>query len=370
MKPAPFLTAALASAMILSTGLAFGQAATGSLDNFDCVNDTGEEAEGFEIDIEDISPADLTREFPSNFGGQEYVNRFGIPTVTAGTAPDGHKMVSIVWAANWTGTKWAAKFGSYVYGGVAEGDGVAYVAHPIATQGDSCWLLGQGAKYTTSGCDHFGLSFAPGVALGRQSYHWLVPDPANPGHLMQAAWQSSGGPLPPSPQLVYVAPAPGQPPVVHAVAEAADPPEVPEPQWGEPKWVKTYTSYSNSPALLDQLQKNLIPLKNAKGVTVTIGWALLQLAPPNEVEKAEVDDNAVAPNKASFVRRYEYYAYNGARDPETNEALCAAVDNNGNTDCGGGPHSYTYVDPITGKTKTASEKGKFLGAHMEAFNVH
>jgi len=209
-----FLSGALSTAMILSTGLAFGQAATGSLDNFDCVNDTGETAEGFEIDIEDIAPGDLTREFPSNFGGQEYVNRFGIPTVAAGVAADGHRMVSIVWAAAWDSAlgKWTAKFGSYVYNGVPERDGVVYVAKPVSTQGDSCWLLGQGAGYATSGCDHFGLSFAPGVAIGRQTYHWLVPDPANPGHLTQATWTSKSGPLPPAPVQVYLAAAQaGQP---------------------------------------------------------------------------------------------------------------------------------------------------------------
>src|SRR5262245_21635546 len=37
----------------------------GSYDNFDCFNDTGQTAEGFEIDIQDVSPSDLTREFPS-----------------------------------------------------------------------------------------------------------------------------------------------------------------------------------------------------------------------------------------------------------------------------------------------------------------
>lgn len=365
MRPAPFLTAALASAMIFSTGLAFGQAATGSLDNFDCVNDTGETAEGFEIDIEDINPADLTREFPSNFSGSEYVNRFGIPTVTAGIAADGHKMVSIVWAATWTGSKWAAKFGSYVYNGVPEGDGVAYVARPVATQGDSCWLLGQGANYATSGCDHYGLSFAPGVVLGKQTYHWLVPDPTNPGHLTQAAWTSRNGPLPPAPGQAYAGG------VVQAVAEAAPPPEPAEPQWSGPKWAKVYTSFANSPAILDQLQKNRIPLKNANGVTVTVHWAMLQQPPGGQAgEKQDVENDVMPANKAAVVKRYEYYAFTGMLDSETNEAFCGPLDNDGNTDCGKGPHNYTGVDPVSGATTKYLEKGKFLGAHMEAYNIH
>ena len=366
------LAATLATAMMVSTGLAYGQAATGSLDNFDCVNDTGETAEGFEIDIEDIDPVDLTREFPSNFAGQEYVNRFGIPTVSAGVAPDGHKMVSVVWAAIWdpAAQKWAAKFGSYVYNGVTERDGVVYVAKPVATQGDSCWLLGQGAGYATSGCDHFGLSFRPGATIGKQIYHWLVPDPANPGNLKQANWTSLTGPLPPAPVQVYVPPAvPGNPPVIHAVVEAAPPPEAAEPQWGEPKWVKTYTAIVANPQQLDALQKNLIPLKSSKGIKVTSGWSLLQQPPAGGAEKAEVDDDAVPAGMGAVVKRYEYYAFTGARDSETNEAICSVLDANSVNDCGKGPRNYTGPDPVSGVTTKYKEKGKFLGAHMEAYNV-
>ncbi len=63
----------------------------GTFDNFDCFNDTGTEAEGFEIDIEDVncpddtegsSTCDLTRIFPSNFSNTPWVIRYGIPTIT------------------------------------------------------------------------------------------------------------------------------------------------------------------------------------------------------------------------------------------------------------------------------------------------
>ena len=261
MRVQPILAGVATMALIMSGTGAFGQAATGSLDNFDCVNDTGETAEGFEIDIEDIHAVDLVREFPSNFAGQEYVNRFGIPTVSQydNTATGGHIGVKVTWAAAWDGTAWRAKFGSYVYGGVAERDGVAYVLKPAATQGDSCWLLGQGAGYASSGCDHFGLSFAYGVTLGVQRYHWLVPDPANPGHLKQALWTSKSGPIPPAPAMAYVPPAPNVPAMIRAVAEAAPPPEPAEPQWGDARWAKITTAWTKSAALLDQLQKNLVP---------------------------------------------------------------------------------------------------------------
>lgn len=51
----------------------------GSYDNFDCFNDTGQVAEGFEIDIEDVATADLIREFPSNFSTTPWVTRYGLP---------------------------------------------------------------------------------------------------------------------------------------------------------------------------------------------------------------------------------------------------------------------------------------------------
>ena len=83
---APSRRGALLTTAILAIGglglAAHGQV-VGSYDNFDCFNDTGTEAEGFEIDVEDVSPSDLTREFPSNFGSQPWLIRYGLPTVTA-----------------------------------------------------------------------------------------------------------------------------------------------------------------------------------------------------------------------------------------------------------------------------------------------
>jgi hypothetical protein len=55
----------------------------GSHDNFDCFNDTGDTAEGFEVDVENVSPSDLTREFPSNFSSTPWL---GHPV----RASDGH----------------------------------------------------------------------------------------------------------------------------------------------------------------------------------------------------------------------------------------------------------------------------------------
>ena len=379
MKTTKLLLSGLLAASCMAFTPAMGQA-VGSLDNFDTVNDTGETAEGFEIDIEDISPADLTREFPSNFAGMEYVQRFGVPTVTAydNTPSGGHKGVKVTWAATWdaTNNKWVAKWGSYVSAyAPAAGDGVVYVPRPAATQGDSCWLLGQGKGYATSGCDHFGISFAYGVTPGLIKYHWLVPDPANPGTLIQHPWTGMG-PVPPTPVQVVVPPAvPGGAPVIQAVVHAVEAPEVPEvePQWSDAVWVKTYTSVAPKAADLDALQANLVPRRPVKGTPVKITWNLLQRAPVGQpvepAEKEQADNDAVPAGKVALVKRYEYYHYTGVSDPETHEAICAPERPQDNGPCTSGPRIYTYVDPVSGASRKVNEKGKFYGAHMEAFNL-
>jgi len=364
----PKSLAVLAALALSASNLAVAQTvATGSLDNFDCVNDTGQEAEGFEIDVEDVSSADLVREFPSNFLNQEYVNRFGVPSLIDGVAADGHKQVSIVWAATWSGTQWLAKFGSYVYATVPSGNGVAYIAKPTATQGDSCWLLGQGSAYATSGCEHFGLSFRPGSVLGPQTYHWLVPDAVNPGHLVKAVWTGGSGPIPPSPSLALVPPVVvGQAPAIQAVAEADRP--QPGRQYGDARWAKITTAFVNSPADLDNLQKNLIPLKNAIGVPVETRWALLQQVPlGKQGGRHHVENHNIPKGKVAMITRFEYYAFTGVIDPDHGEAICAPVPV-GQDDCQV-PKIYLYTNPISGGVSKIREQGRFLGAHMEAVSL-
>ncbi len=389
IKEKLLLTAAMAFVFVAPTH-AHAQI-TGTIDNFDVVDDTGSDTEGFEIEVDDIHATDLTREFPSNFTGQEYVNRFGIPDVVQfdETATGGKKGVRITWHSNWDGTKWVAKFGSYQYLGTypQEGNAVKFVAKPVATQGDQCWLLGQGTGYATSGCDHFGLSFIFGVTPppAKIFYHWLVPNPAAVGTLMRAPW---GGvpskvpylppfppspPVPPVPMLVYNPPVViGQPPVIHAVAEAAPPenPDPAEPHWGKATWVKTFTSRSKMPANLDALQKNLVQLKGKKGSPVAISWALLQMPPAGQPgEKMEVEDNNLDGGNVAVTHRYEYYEYTGVYDLTTYEAICAPLLNG---DCTNGPKVYNYVDNISGEagpSRKVNEKGRFLGAHMAGFNM-
>jgi len=367
MKPVFFLLVGVAASMPTVPGIT---QIIGSVDNFDCVNDTGETAEGFEMDIEDVSPSDITRAFPSNFSGQEYVQRFGLPTISAydNTASGGKKGVLITWAASWDGSKWAAKWGSYNYLGQSSGDGVKFVANPSKTQGDQCWLLGQGFGYATSGCDHFGFSFLASARPGAIHYHWKIPDPANPGQLINAAWNATGAPIAPAPIQAYVPPPlPGNPAIVHAVAQAPEQPEKPEAQWGEASWLLTYTYTVPAQVDLDQLQANLLLNHSVKGVRVRKNWQLLQKAPlgGEAAEKQEVDDDPVDAAHKALIKRYVYYTYSGRYDPETHEALCAVVPKSPG-DCLR-PFVYDYIDPATGKKTRIKEQGRFMGAHNAEF---
>jgi hypothetical protein len=363
----------------------------GSYDNFDCFNDTGEEAEGFEIDVEDISPSDLTREFPSNFSSTPWVIRYGLPTVTAydytSTPPDsqhpydaGHKGVLITWAATWNGSAWTAQYGAQPFGASTAGNGTLYLAKPTYTNGDSCWYYGLGNAYPTSGCDHFGISFAPGVAPGKLSYHWKIPDTSNPGNLINGANEAS---LPPSPGLALNPPVVGQQPVVHVVAEA---PENPEPQWGPAYWVKVTSLYGKQDAVLDNLQKANV--KNAK-VKKVVTWTFLQRPPAGVVgEKEDAEDDNIPAGNVQVTKQFEYFAFAGVYDSETHEALCDTAygsaadavagtnpigDSCTNTAGNMAPlvRSYWQLNPANDSPDyiKGGNKGKYIGAHINAYNA-
>ena len=406
--PTPRRGLLLATAIIAIGGLglaAHGQV-IGSYDNFDCFNDTGTEAEGFEIDVEDVSPSDLTREFPSNFGSQPWVIRYGLPTVTAydwtsATADpahaydQGHKGVLITWAATLQGGKWVASQGNAVAQGApgAAGNGTPYNPKPTLTSGDSCWWWGLGATYPDSGCDHFGVSFAAGVAPGRLTYHWKIPDPTNTV-LINAPLEAS---IPPSPSLAPVPVAAGAPPVVQAVAQAPDDvggdpyvQQEQEPQFGPAYWLKTTTFYLPNKAVLENLQIHLLnQLKLPKGAKKVITWTLLQRAPAGQAEHEDNEQDNVPGKNVQVTKVNQYYKFNGAYDSETHEVLCgsfyataADAQNGANavaSDCTNSagnlaPYTKGYytIDDGTGAVVYVAKGnlGTYVGAHVNAYNLN
>ncbi len=398
-----YLLAATA-ALLTVPGLARAQM-IGSYDNFDCFNDTGKTAEGFEIDIEDINVADLTREFPSNFSTTPWVIRYGMPTVTAydftTATPDaahsydaGHKGVLVTWAATYQNGGWVAQYGAQPYGTGVAGNGTPYVANPTYTNGDSCWYYGLGNAYPASGCDHFGVSFASGVTPGAMYYHWKIAD-ATGKALVNAALEAS---LPPSPVLTVAPPVPAQPPVVQAVAHAPadygrDPKvkQAAEPVFGDAYWVKITTLYGAQGVLLDNLQKaNVAQNKAAK----TVMWTLMQRPPgvgvnAGKPEREAAENDKIGGKNVQVTKQYEYYKFSGAYDSETHEALCDmfyatqadALAGGGNTvqvscqNANGAdmPYQKNYwtIDPgpMTAINAKKGNLGNYLGAHVNAYNV-
>ena len=269
----------------------------GSLANFDVVNDTGENAHGFEIEIEDIHSSDIT----SIFGAANRwpnMERYGAPTVTEFTTATGGPGVKITYKANYNGT-WSV--------------GTPSGTLPVSPS-DSCWPLGAKAYGPLYPCDHFGVSTT--VNTPKTKYSWLVEVPANPGVLTPVlatvpnpVWTVT--PVPPIGNIP-------QPPKVN-VAIAAPAPQVYE--FGEPRWVKvTATGTLKDVSVEDLVAENAV-IQKAKTQT-QIEWQLLQVDAGNP-GSGQIDLTGVALDQGAkgVVYRFEFHKYTGARDPQTNEAL-------------------------------------------------
>jgi PEP-CTERM motif len=308
----------LLSALAVATPLALFPLAShavviGFLGNFDVINDTGSTAHGFEIELEDLHISDISdtfggegRGFPSGrgFDPNTSVQRYGAPTLTeySNGAVFGTR---VRYMGLWNGSTW-----DY---GTPSGN--------FITPGDNCWT-GGGVGYSASTpCDHFGVGTLRNAS--RTTYSWLL-ETATPGvlsngvvNLPAPAWQV----LPPAP------PAPGQvaaPPVVGVQIRAPEPEN--EAQFGDAIWVKVFTTELEDNVKLEDLVGG-----NAKMelLETEVEWQLLQTDPGNP-EAGQLESGyglPVGPNAASIIRRYEFYKYAGAYNPEDHEALVSSDSN-------------------------------------------
>ena len=300
---------------------AFAQTATiyGALGNFDVVNNTGQDACGFEVELEGVPS--------SAYGGAFTTQRYGFPTVTAYTA------------------------------GAVSGTRVRYesldcslnktVAHPPATGfAGSCYQWNT-ATYANAGCEHFGVYHFGGAT--KISGRWLVADPARPGvnvpHDPPAAIASP---------YYYVQPAVGAnaDPVIVDVVEAPEPPEAPD-RFGNAQWMKVFVRQMPREVTLDELLTDNPLVVPMDATLLESDWQLIQADPPSggaggRNRGRHQGGSSLKPTTRSVVHRYEMYAYNGAVDTVTNEALCA---------------------DILCKVASAGEIGDFISANMTAVNV-
>ncbi|WP_446812230.1 hypothetical protein ACH50O_23450 (plasmid) [Methylomonas sp. 2BW1-5-20] len=288
----------------------------GFLGNFDVINDTGQTAHGFEIDLDGLDPTDITdtfggagRGFPSGrgFDPNTAVERYGSPTI-ASYNHNGVIGTSVTYLGLWDNTNSIWDFGT--------------PSGTFITPGDNCWTGGGLGYGSSTPCDHFGVGTTKNAT--NTHYNWLL-ETNTPGTLTNGSvtlpaptWTVS--PAPP--------PAPGQqpaPPQVIAKIQSPEPdvPEIDgEAQWGDAIWVKVFTTELENDVKLEDLIGGNDAINAAKQHTET-EWQLLQYDPGNPLSAVlESGYGApVGPNAASIIRRYEFYKFGGEYDAKDHHAL-------------------------------------------------
>lgn len=278
-------------------------AVVGALGNFDAANFEGKDAHGMEIQIEGIQPGDLS---PSWCG-----NKYNCPVVVPYATGVYVRYMSPYDAASRTFT-------------------ATTVPHtPGAAFGGTCYM--GLPSYFTAGCDHFGVHMgftAAASSAVTTAYRWMFEDPANPGTLIA----STNNIFVPAPVYTWVPPAiPTNPPVLVAEIHTPPPPPPPPalpPQYGDATWVKVYKTEMNREVALEELV-GTNPIVPQSPLQIESEWTLMQPAPPaapgdnRRRRNRNTNQGGVAVGTRAVLRRYETYAYTGAYDPVTHEAICA-----------------------------------------------
>ena len=337
-------------------GAAASRASTayGSLNNFDCVNDTGVEGHGFEIELDDIHSRDITYTY-------DY-NHYGVPSITEDNTDALHPKVFVRYASakNPDGT-WAAY--------------TAIPAGPIPPT--------QGHEFTNPsinfGGEHFGVGYYG--APTNVKYNWLIDD-LTPSHNL-----IHGPPVyVATPTFTYFPPAGGQPAQVQAAIVPPPPPAPPPLQFGAASWVKEIKTTTHNPNKVD-LSDLVDPdpadadensWANNEPAEVEVEWRILQTEfanpdnPKGELKGAPED---LPGGDETITRRYEFYKYTGPLDAETGEGVADTVGPDGIHGIG----TVTYADhfdPNTGEwvtvtvdTATLVIVGEFFGAQMSGFEA-
>ncbi len=307
---------------LCATALAAHATVYGTLGNFDVVNDTGQEAHGFEVELEGIHIEDVTDTFGGlGRGFPSTVERYGAPTVTA-YANGAVFGVHVRYAATFSAGVWSTGTPSGVY----------------STPGESCWTGGGIGYGPSTPCDHFGVGLRANPS--KSTYSWLVE--TAPGSLSGVAAAVPAANW-------SVSPGAGGAPVVVARIVAPPAGEGPEPQFGEPLWVKVYSTEFEGKVALEDLLGGNAKVERAKQNT-EIEWQLLQSEPGNPAAGALENGGGggVGAGKESVLRRYEFYGYTGAFDPVSHEVQLL--------------HGDHAPDP--------TELGDFVGAQNAALNLN
>ena len=325
--------------------------AYGTLNNFDCVNDTGVEAHGFEIELDDIRCSDISYTY-------DY-NHYGIPEIREDHSDPAHPKVFV---------KYAAKKNP-------DGSWSAYTAVPSGPINPT-----DGHQFTDPsinfGGEHFGVGFNANPSAVK--YNWLIDDGS--GNLVHG---------PPvyiaTPNFAYFPPAGGAPANVVAAIAPPPPPVPPVLRFGEPVWVKsikTTTHNANKVRLQDLVADDPgfpDPWANGEPDEVEVEWKLLQTefgaADGGVNGELEGGPEDLPDGDEVITRRYEFFKYLGPIDGESGEAMASEVAEDGLH--GVGIVTYnSHIDPNTGEwvevevdLSTIIVVGEFFGAQMSGFDV-
>jgi PEP-CTERM motif len=283
----------LAASIALACLSLAAQASTtfGSLANFDAVNDTGETAHGFEIELEGLDKSRISDVFGlnRNFGTPSPgdVERYGIPTISDLLDVHGTVIGSrVTYMATFANGVWSAGTASGVFN----------------TPGESCWAFGN-VGYPNVPCDHFGVSTIGSPT--RTNYTWLV-ESGTPGQLKAASVAIPSVTFTPPPVAGQPVVAVIQPQVVDALV----------PQ-NNAFWVKIVQTTLEDNVDLNELLGGHHAFENAQVAAlndkteVEIEWQVLQPGFVDEVSKA-VNLNG----DPSMVIRYEFFKYLGRFDDD------------------------------------------------------
>jgi hypothetical protein len=314
MKPVirqAILAAALASVASSASALSY----FGSLSNFDVLNDTGSEKEGFEIEIHGVSSSDISYTFGGSY------NRYGTPRIAAfagGVYVRYESAYDDVLQKFLTSTPMAAN---------------------LTPSGHDCYQGGPIGNYLSSGCEHFGVGLTKNATDVK--YRWLDADPANPGQLI-----GSGANIPIAAPVwqVQEPQQAGAPVVVIAQIEA---PEIENNQkFGEAVWAKVVKSKTENPVLLEDLLSD-DEMFDELEVETEFEWKILQAREGRPEDGVLEIQNPVNANGKSISYRYEFYRYTGG------------VTDEGEVEC--------LIDGCN--EPGAGELGAYIGAQMAALNL-
>jgi hypothetical protein len=341
MKWIGMLVAALCLALAPAAGASI---AYGSLNNFDCVNDTGQECHGFEIELEDIRCRDITYTYDWN--------HYGPPRITEDLSDPAHPRCII---RHESGKKPDGSWSAYT----------AVPSGPIAPT-DGHMFTDPSVNF---GGEHFGVGFYGAPTAVR--YNWLVDDGF--GNLVHGGVVNISTPV-----FSYYPPVGAQPAVVQAVvAPPPPPPAAPILEFGDAMWVKVTTteSHNNHKVELRDLvsddpeDPNDENWKNGEPDEVEVEWQLMQTE-FNQVDGGKNGEQVGAPEELRdgdevITRRYDFYKYAGPLDPETGEAKC---DNVGPDDIHGDGVKVDEEGNVVDYS-TVVVVGDYIGAQMAGFDV-